>query len=238
MVAPENDDGVLVEIEGFEFGEDLADLGIDIRDTGEELYDLKSDPHEFTNLASHPDHAPILKRFASHLPKTVAPNCQAPRNSPFNQKRPEETTYEKRPKIANRSFNMTLKITPHPKRTDGVIISHGGDHHGYALYMKDGKIHFAVRRNKELETVVVEHYKPKKGFTISAGLNTRGRIIIDILSLADSPFFTGKKTGHITQEPNEGQTLKSDPKSLVGDYPSPYPFSGKVELLEFTTSKQ
>jgi hypothetical protein len=88
-----------------------------------------------------------------------------------------------------------------------------------------------VRRNKELETLVVEHYRPKKEFTISAGLNTRGRIIIDILSLDDSPLFTGKKLGHISQNPNEGQTLKSDPESPVGMYTSPFSFAGKVELL-------
>ena len=129
---------------------------------------------------------------------------------------------------------MILKVTPDPKKNQTEsIISHGGDHHGVSLYLKDGEIHFAIRRNKVLETLVVEHYKPTKEFTISAGLNTRGRMIIDILSLADSPFFTGKKLGHITQEPNEGQTLKSDPGSPVGDYSSPFPFQGKVELLKF-----
>ena len=99
--------------------------------------------------------------------------------------------------------------------------------------MKDGLIHFAVRRNKELETLIVKDYQPKKEFTISVGLNTRGRMIIDVLSLADSPFFTGKNLGPISQKPNEGQTLNSVPESPVGNYSSPYPFAGKVELLKF-----
>ena len=202
----------------------------------EELYDLKTDPEEFKNLAPHPEHQATLKRFASQLPKNVAPNRSVPSDSPFNRKRPKIIVYKNSPKIANLSFGVVVKVTPDPNQPDGVILSHGGDHHGYSLYLKDGEIHFAVRRNKVLETVVVEHYRPRKEFTISAGLNTRGRIIIDILSLADSPFITGEKLGHIAQEPNEGQTLKSDPESRVGNYPPQFQFKGEVELLKFETS--
>jgi len=199
----------------------------------EELYDLRTDPHEFNNLATHADHQATRERLASYLPKSAAKNCKVPRDSPFTRKAPQKTTYKKDPNIVNRSFGITLKVTPDPKKTDGVIISHGGDHHGYSLYMKDGLIHFAVRRNKELETLIVKDYQPKKEFTISVGLNTRGRMIIDVLSLADSPFFTGKNLGPISQKPNEGQTLNSDPESPVGNYSSPYSFAGKVELLKF-----
>ncbi|MDC0302747.1 sulfatase [bacterium] len=199
----------------------------------EELYDLNTDPEEFHNLATHPDHQAARKRLAACLPKSVAKNCKVPRDSPFTRKNPNKTAHNKHPDITNRSFGITLKVTPDPEQTDGVIISHGGDHHGYSLYMKDGLIHFAVRRNKELETLIVEHYRPKKEFTISAGLNRRGCIIIDILSLADSPFFIGKKLGHISRKPNEGQTLNSDPESPVGNYTSPFSYGGKVKLLKF-----
>jgi hypothetical protein len=199
----------------------------------EELYDLNADPEEFKNLATHPDHQAARKRLAAHLPKSVAKNCKVPQDSPFTRKAQKKAHDKRHPNITNRSFGITLKVTPDPEQTDGVMISHGGDHHGYSLYIKDGLIHFAVRRNKELETLIVEHYRPKKEFTISAGLNTRGRINIDILSLADSPLFTGEKLGHISLKPNEGQTLNSDPESPVGTYPSPFSFEGKVELLKF-----
>jgi arylsulfatase A-like enzyme len=201
----------------------------------EELYDLHLDPNEFTNLAGSSNHRNTLKRFASQIPSTVAPDRKVPKNSRYQRKVTKRVTYPDRSKIANRSFEIVLKVTPDSKNPDGVIVSHGGDHHGYALYMKDGEINFAVRRNKKLETVTLEHYRPTKEFTISASLNTSGRIIVDVLSLPDSPFFTGKQTELIPREPNEGRTLRSDPESRVGDYPSPFLFRGKVEVVKFET---
>lgn len=207
----------------------------------EELYDLTSDPHEFTNLASQTNHAPTLKRFRSHLPKTSSPNRKPPSNSPFNRRAAKSATYKKHPPIANRSFHFKVKVSLDPKNLNGVIISHGGDHHGYSLYLKNGIIHFSVRRNKALETVSIQDHLPDsvltKPLTLSAGLNARGRMFMELPDLT-TPSLTGKKIGQITREPNEGQTLKSDPESPVGDYAAPFPFTGKVELLDWTAEKR
>lgn len=40
----------------------------------EELYDHRSDPHEFSNLAEKPEYAAIKKRLATHLPKNEVPS--------------------------------------------------------------------------------------------------------------------------------------------------------------------
>lgn len=50
-------------------------------DGSEELYDLQSDPHEWTNLAGRTDRAEIIKRLAKELPKTWAKS--APEKSAF-----------------------------------------------------------------------------------------------------------------------------------------------------------
>ncbi len=42
-------------------------------DDTEELYDLRADPKEWTNLASDPDHAATKERLASHMPRDPAP---------------------------------------------------------------------------------------------------------------------------------------------------------------------
>jgi arylsulfatase A-like enzyme len=41
-------------------------------DGSEELYDMKADPHEYTNLAGKPEHKALKKSLALHLPKNPA----------------------------------------------------------------------------------------------------------------------------------------------------------------------
>ncbi len=42
-------------------------------DGSEELYDLKNDPHEWSNLVSMPEHAPVIAEHRKWLPKTEFP---------------------------------------------------------------------------------------------------------------------------------------------------------------------
>jgi arylsulfatase A-like enzyme len=60
----------------------------------EELYDLKNDPHEFTNLVDDPRWAKVKARLAQSLPAKVAPKRTIPTDSPFHRSR-------KRGKAAN-----------------------------------------------------------------------------------------------------------------------------------------
>ena len=46
---------------------------IHYRDGNEELYDIETDPHEWTNLASKPEHTQKLAEMRSLVPKQIAP---------------------------------------------------------------------------------------------------------------------------------------------------------------------
>jgi arylsulfatase A-like enzyme len=50
----------------------------------EELYDLETDPHEFTNRASDPALAAVKARLAQGLPANTAPNRGVPADSKYN----------------------------------------------------------------------------------------------------------------------------------------------------------
>lgn len=47
-------------------------------DGSEELYDHRSDPHEWTNLAELPQHAAVKQRLAAAIPKEEAPEATGP----------------------------------------------------------------------------------------------------------------------------------------------------------------
>ncbi|MEM7145215.1 MAG: sulfatase-like hydrolase/transferase [Verrucomicrobiota bacterium] len=72
---------------------------------GEELYHIKDDPYEWTNLANSPEHAPKLKELRAQAPKTFAPLVP-----------PRDTSL---PKLAFRA--ATKKPAP-PSKPDGTPV--------------------------------------------------------------------------------------------------------------------
>ena len=65
-------------------------------DGGEELYDHRSDPHEWTNLADAPEFAAVKAELANYLPQTDAPSRRKANKKQAGTSTRKETTTDSR----------------------------------------------------------------------------------------------------------------------------------------------
>ena len=61
----------------------------------------------------------------------------------FALKQGDSLPQEEAPRIARQS--LSIMATIRPDQPDGVIVSQGGSRVGFSLYLRDGKLTFAVR---------------------------------------------------------------------------------------------
>lgn len=198
----------------------------------EELYDLKSDPNEFTNRIDDPELAEIRKRLTAALPKKAAPNARIPTDSPYHRGRKRSGGSSA---IANKALTISLEAVPKPGATDGVLAAHGGDWHGYSLYVQKGKLHFAVRINKVLKQISSPKAVPESAFRVTAQLKKDGTMT---LSLDGKAVAKGDAGGLISATPNEDPTKGRDERTPVGNYDPPFTYPGKINKLQVTTSNK
>ena len=76
------------------------------------------------------------------------------------------------PAIGGKALEITAEIEP--TGTEGVVVSQGAGSRGYAIYLTQGKLAFAVRENKNLTAIVAKEPLGKGHFTVKATLH-RGR---------------------------------------------------------------
>ena len=133
------------------------------------------------------------------------------------------------PDVAAREIHLTADIglgrEAHERR--GVILAHGTTKSGYALYMKDGRIHFQVNRKGKKETISTTGELPRR-FRLSAGLGRDGQMKLQI-------------DGDQAAEGNVGGLLESQPETPItvgydrgedgyaGDYRDNFNFGGYIE---------
>ena len=115
-----------------------------------------------------------------------------------------------------------------------MLVAHGGTAHGYALYLKEGWLTFAVRRRGKQSLLASTVKLPAAPLKVTAVLSKNGEVV---LRANETVLVTGKLPGGVVSQPVDGLDVGRDEKGAVGDYEGPFPFQGKlgqivVELKE------
>jgi hypothetical protein len=119
----------------------------------------------------------------------------------------------------------TVEVWVKPSAPDGVILSHGGESHGYALTIRDGKPGFHVRADGMVREVIAGETIGKDWVHLAGVLGAGGRVLI---------FVNGKPGGSVPEgiyigtNPNEGLTIGLDAGTKVGTYGDLPGFNGQV----------
>jgi arylsulfatase A-like enzyme len=213
-----------------------------------ELYNIKNDRSELHDQA---DREPqLLKtmvakweeyaRRANVLPWIWKPQYGQPESSEvveasealrFVLKAGDDLEGSRRPDVAKRGFSVTVNLAGPPQT--GVLVAQGGLVSGFALYFKDGDLHWAVRRDHVLHVITAHKKDLTTCRTITADLAGDGTLTltVDGVQLA-----RGSAAGTLPLLPKDGLQIGQDLKGAVGDYSGSFPFKGQIEsvVLELT----
>jgi len=140
-------------------------------------------------------------------------------------------TSTRAPNIAQKALEISAEIEP--TGTEGVVVTQGGAAHGYAIYLTNGKLAFAVRENGELTTIVAKDPLGSGHFLVQATLHKDGglALLVDGKQVA-----AGKADGLIPQQPRAGFSVGTAGRGPVGDYVAPNPFNGKITNVRVKTT--
>ncbi|MBN1855240.1 MAG: sulfatase-like hydrolase/transferase [Pirellulales bacterium] len=135
------------------------------------------------------------------------------------------------PNIARKALEITAELEP--AGTNGVVLSQGGAANGYALYLTDGKLAFAVRQDGNLTTITAKNPLGSGHFSVQATLGQDGTmaLLVDGEQVAE-----GKAAGLIPQQPKVGFSVGTAGRGAVGDFVTPNPFQGKVTNVHVKTT--
>lgn len=130
------------------------------------------------------------------------------------------------PDVAREPFTITAKFDT--RGTDGVIVAQGATAHGYALFVENGNLKFALRRANVL-TVVDGGAVRAGAHTAKASVRRGGELQ---LTLDDKRVGIARAGGLMTQTPVDGLEVGADEGKPVANYTVPNTFGGSIESVE------
>ncbi len=201
-----------------------------------ELYDLRTDRSETHNLAAEkPELAKELEakwdayaaranvlplgtwRGASKKPKANR------KQRKFSLKSGDNLSAEDGPFIEDRPLKISVELKK--PGTDGVLVAHGGTAEGYSLYLRNGILTFATRRGGKLSKLETNQKLSSDTTSVVADLSKTGDVT---LSVNGNSVATGNFVEGLPRHPIDGLQVGSDEGGFVGEYNTPFPFTGEI----------
>lgn len=133
------------------------------------------------------------------------------------------------PQVGQKAFVVTANVET--AQRDAVILAQGGLI-GHALYLKGGRVAFAVRHGADEVVEIVSPAEVKGAFTVTASLAADGAMK---LVVAGQDAVTGKAKGALPRQPAEDFCVGHDNGRPVGLYGELKPLQGAVSGLAVTT---
>ena len=213
-------------------------------DGSEELYDHDADPHEWTNLASAPEHAAIKSSLAAHFPaefkvaqRPVAEVVPAP--SPagsvdLSLMPGDELSAADSPKIQGRGIYLNASFDYNPEIDgDSTLLAHGDAKLGYVLHLVASRPTLTIFVDGKATAIAADTLEAGKA-NVRALIANSGFMSIAVPGKSEvldlTPFATG-----FPAEPAKGLSAAQSfgPLSLK-DYPNSTPFDGPIRRLNVT----
>lgn len=215
-----------------------------------ELYDLKKDYSEADNLAKV---YPVkLKQMEALFDEEARRNQVYPLDPRFGGRQYRPTgnhfTYYGRtghlylsltPQYENRSHTITALVDIPKGGADGVLMADGGEGGGFSLYLKDGKpsytYNYFQRWSKTITAPDALPPGPAKielKFAYDGGGNGKGATATLLVNDRQVGQVRLPQTVPFAFSFEETFDVGEDSASPVGDYASPFPFTGRIERID------
>jgi hypothetical protein len=133
------------------------------------------------------------------------------------------------PQVGQRAF--TVAVTVDTAQRDAVIVAQGGLV-GHALYLKGGRVAFAVRHGVDEVVEILSPAEVKGSFTVTASLAADGAMK---LSVVGQDVVTGKAKGALPRQPAEDFCVGHDTAKPVGVYGKLIVLQGSISGLSVST---
>ena len=170
------------------------------------------------------DAKPAAKKSAAKPPANAKPVALA------QAKSGDTIVSAAAPQVSQKAF--TVSVTVDTAQRDAVIIAQGGLYIGHALYLKGGRVAFAVRHGADEVVEILSPAEVKGSFTVTASLAADGAMR---LIVAGQDTATGKAKGALPRQPAEDFCVGHDNGKPVGVYGKLIVLQGSVSGLSVTS---